>query len=463
VQHRRSLSISLLISALAVTGAPAGASAAGIAHKVPPGAGVVVSFDLRGSGGDRAALVRFPRNRAALVRVAHRRLALRVGRQRALLRLRPRRRVRVHVRFDLDAARISARATARRVAIRRRLQPEARVVVARALRRVVVKRLLRRRPPDQIAPAAPTPAGARLQLFAPTSVWNQPLAADAPVDPASATLVQTLRNTVAQTDAWVQWQGTSPLYVVPAGQPTARVQLDTGSWGATLRKALKAVPIPANAVPAEGSDAHMTIYQPSTDRLWELFQARKLADGWHASWGGAMSKASLSPGFYNADSWPGMSNTSWGATASSLPVIAGTMLARELRAGVIAHAIAISIPWAKPNVYAWPAQRTDGKSTDPNAIPEGARFRLDPTLNVDALNLSPAVRAIAIAAQRYGMIVRDQTGQAVGLFAENTAQFGTNPYDGTTGIYGGIPNNLLMRAFPWDKLQVVKMDLRSMK
>jgi hypothetical protein len=72
------------------------------------------------------------------------------------------------------------------------------------------------------------------------------------------------------------------------------------------------------------------------------------------------------------------------------------------------------------------------------------------------------VRAIAIAAQRYGMIVRDQTGHAVGLFAENTSQFGTNPYDGATGIYSGIPNNMLMRAFPWDKLQVVKMDLRSM-
>jgi hypothetical protein len=462
VQHRRSLSISLLISALAVTGAPAGAPAAGIAHKVPPGAGVVVSFDLRGSGGDRAALVRFPRNRAALVRVARRRLALRVGRQRALLRLRPRRRVRVHVRFDLDAARISARATGRRVAIRRRLQPEARVVVARALRRVVVKRLLRRRPPDQTAPAAPTPGGARLQLFAPTSVWNQPLAADAPVDPASATLVQTLRNTVAQTDAWVQWEGTSPLYVVPSDQPTVRVQLDTGLWGATLQQALQAVPIPANAVPAEGSDAHLTIYQPSTDRLWELFQARRLADGWHASWGGAMAHASRSPGYYDADAWPGLSGTHWGATATSLPVIAGTITVDELKAGVIPHAIAMNIPWAKTNVYTWPAQRTDGASSDPNAIPEGARFWLDPRLDINALGLPPLTRMIAEAAQRYGIIVRDQTGQAVGFFAENTAQFGTDPYDGPGGLFGGTPSNILMRSFPWQHLQVLRMNLHSM-
>jgi hypothetical protein len=70
---------------------------------------------------------------------------------------------------------------------------------------------------------------------------------------------------------------------------------------------------------------------------------------------------------------------------------------------------------------------------------------------------------IAEAAQRYGMIVRDQTGQAVGLFAENTAQFGTNPYDGPSGLFGGTPPNILMRSFPWEHLQVLSMDLHTMR
>ena len=70
-------------------------------------------------------------------------------------------------------------------------------------------------------------------------------------------------------------------------------------------------------------------------------------------------------------------------------MIAGTMMISELKAGVIPHALAMNIPWAKPKTYSWPAQRTDGASTDPNAIPEGARFRLDPKLDVDALNLPP--------------------------------------------------------------------------
>jgi hypothetical protein len=462
----RSLPFSLLLGLVLLTGvaADAGASAhpsAGRSHSVPPGTGVEVSFDLRRANG-RALLVRFPRNRITLVRVDRIRLALKIGRRRALLRIQPRRLVRVRIRLDVEAKRITVRAGRRRLTVKRRVRRETRVVVGRGLRRVVVKALVRDRPGRDDGTAAPAPAGAA-RLFAATSVWNKPLAAGAALDPASAALVQTLRNTVAQTDAWVQWEGTSPLYVVPPGQPTVRVQLDTGSWGATLQQALRAVPIPANAVPAPGGDAHLTIYQPATDRLWELFQAQKRADGWHASWGGAMAQASRSPGYYDAASWPGLSGPHWGATATSLPVIAGTITAAELRAGVIAHAVAMNIPWARPNVYAWPAQRTDGASADPAAIPEGARFRLDPTLDISALGLPPVARAIAYAAQRYGIIVRDQTGQAVGFFTENTAQFGTNPYDGPTGLYGGTPPNVQMRSFPWQRLQVLDMDLHTMR
>jgi hypothetical protein len=188
---------------------------------------------------------------------------------------------------------------------------------------------------------------------------------------------------------------------------------------------------------------------------------RKLADGWHASFGGAMSSASTSRGYFDTSSWPGLSQTWWGATATSLPVIAGTMMISELKAGVIPHALAMNIPWAKPKTYSWPAQRSDGSSTDPGAIPEGARFRLDPTLNIDALNLPPMTRMIAKAAQRYGMIVRDQTGHAISLFAENPTQYGTDPYSGPSGFFGGPYPNPVLQAFPWDRLQLLRMDVQT--
>jgi hypothetical protein len=91
----------------------------------------------------------------------------------------------------------------------------------------------------------------------------------------------------------------------------------------------------------------------------------------------------------------------------------------ELRNGVIPHALALNIPFARPNVFSYPAQRTDGTSTDPDAIPEGAHFRLDPTLDLSKLNLPPMTRTMAEAARRYGMIVRDQTGWAVAMFGED--------------------------------------------
>jgi hypothetical protein len=121
----------------------------------------------------------------------------------------------------------------------------------------------------------------------------------------------------------------------------------------------------------------------------------------------------------------------------------------------------MNIPWAKPDTYSWPAQRTDGASTDANAIPEGARFRLDPKLDIDALNLPPMTRMMAIAAQRYGVIVRDQTGHAISFFAENPADHGSDPYTSPGGFYGGPYPNAVIQAFPWDRLQLLKMDLRA--
>jgi hypothetical protein len=314
----------------------------------------------------------------------------------------------------------------------------------------------------------PSPPSSGPRLFAADSVWNRPLAGATALDPASGVLVGALRKTVAQNIAavwgpWIETNVSSPLYVVPAGQATVRVQLSPGSWKAGLQQTFEAVPIPPDASPSARPDAHMTVWQPSTDRLWEFFQARKLDDGWHANFGGAIASVSRFPGYYTTEAWPGLAQSWWGATASSLPVIAGTMMIDELKAGVIPHALAMNIPWARPKVYAWPAQRTDGKSTDPDAIPEGARFRLDPKLDLDAQDLPPMTRMMAEAAQRYGIIVRDQTGHAIGFFAENWTQYGTNPYTGTDGLFGGHTPNQITAAFPWEHLQLLKMRLHTMK
>lgn len=257
-----------------------------------------------------------------------------------------------------------------------------------------------------------------------------------------------------QTDSY-----STPLYVARRGQRVSRVALDDphqpGHRG--LQRAFRKVPIPSGARPAAGSDAHMTVWQPSRDRLWEFWQAHRTAGRWQASWGGAIKRVSKSAGYFDARSWPGLSTTSWGATATSLPVIAGTILIKELRAGQINHALALSLPAPRADSFAWPAQRTDG--TGPReAIPEGARLRLDPDLDLESLDLPPVTLMIARAAQRHGMIVRDQTGVAIGLYTQAPAGR-KNPYAGTRGLFGGQSPTQLLSRFPWDSLEVMSMRL----
>jgi hypothetical protein len=304
-----------------------------------------------------------------------------------------------------------------------------------------------------VAAASGPPAGAASsRLFAPDSFWNAPLGADAPLDARSATYVGELRR---QLTLWLPWINTTqhsvPVHTVPAGQPTVPVTLDKTSndpQTAALREAFRAVPIPPDAVPAAGVDKNLVVHQPSTDSMWEFWGLEKRADGWHAKWGGKMTDVSTNPGHYAAPT------ERWGATATSLPLLGGLMRTEELRAGRIDHALAIALPEIRSDIYSWPAQRTDGQVAGEDAIPEGTRFRLPANLDLSTIPMSPVIRAMAEAAQRYGIVVRDRAG-AVAFYAE--APTGADPYP---SLFGGKLPSALLAQFPWAHLQTLRADLR---
>jgi hypothetical protein len=379
----------------------------------------------------------------------------------------------------VDAGRISTAASRGVLRVRRaefRPRPP-RVLTQRRLSRY---RLMLRRGTDP--PKTPqdalleSPQEVQHPFFSPSSFWNTPLAPDAPLDPSSPALSAQLRDTALQQAAtgpgpWIStYGGTTTLYTVPADQPTVRVNLDNGSvgWRPELQAAFAAVPIPPGARPATNADARMTIWQPSADKLWEFWLARKDALGiWHAGYGGAMRNVSQSPGYYTSHSWPGAPHAyGWGGTASGLPLIGGTILLDELRQGHIDHALAMNIPVARANVFSWPAQRTDGLD-GPDAIPYGARFRLDPNLDIAALDLPPLVRMIAEAAQRYGIVVRDRTGanSLISFYVEDTSLLGAaDPFwaggrPRPDGYFQGLWPRRLMAQFPWGRLELLQMTL----
>ena len=278
------------------------------------------------------------------------------------------------------------------------------------------------------------------------SIWTQTVdGAGQALDPSSAALVGTLLADVNKEQAgnYGPWINTTkysvPVYDVPAGQPLVPVTLTRPYSSALTASFAAGVPIPPGAKPAAGTDEHMVIYQPSSDTMWEFWHMAQNTQGqWSAAWGGTMTNASQNPGYFSG------ADAGWGATASSLPLVDGLITPAELQSGQINHALSFAIPYPRGKVWASPAQRTDGGNTSTTAIPEGARFRIDPTLNLASLNLPPATLAIATAAQKYGMIVRDTAG-VVTFYAQDPTPTGSNPYP---TLFGGSRCRRSSRSFP---------------
>jgi len=320
-------------------------------------------------------------------------------------------------------------------------------------------------PVQSAAPAISETAPFR--FFSSTSFWNKPLAANAPIDPNSASVVTAFDNEIKAVEQagdgpWINTTAYSiPIYTVPKSQPTVPVELQHKMPEPALSAAWSAVPLPADAKPAAGTDGILVVSQPSTNRLWEFWRLVHGINGWHASWGGAMQSVSSGAGVFGPGVWP-ESKEWWGASASSLSLVGGLISIEDLKLGQINHALAVGIPNARAGVYASPAHRSDGKSTSANSLPEGAQLRLNPTLDLATLHLPRLTLMIAEAAQRYGIFITD-TAAAPTFYAQDPTTTGNDAYIGSAGYFEGKRPNQLLESFPWDRLELVKAELHDVK
>lgn len=294
-------------------------------------------------------------------------------------------------------------------------------------------------------------------VFSSNSFWYTAIPADAPLHTNSANFVKEFLRQKKAYYGTVTLNTTayaSPVYVVGPDVPTVRVTQWNchGYMDKLFEKEWAAVPIPAYAQQADGTDGEMTIWQPSTDRMWEFWQARKTNGEWQACWGGGMEHVSRNNGI-----WP----NNHGTTATSLPFIGGQIGVEELRRGEIDHALGISLvdqeTW---QIRSWPATRSDGWNPkhEPNRIPEGLRFRLDPTVDVDSLKLGRAGKIIAKAAQKYGFVIWDKAG-AISLRAENPKSYTLRGQpDPFPELFEKKANYAVLEGVPWDRLQFLPMD-----
>jgi hypothetical protein len=277
-------------------------------------------------------------------------------------------------------------------------------------------------------------------------------------------------------------QYSPPLFVVAIEQPTVRVRAERASDPAwtfePLQQQWQNVPLPKGFRPSAGSDKEAIVYQPSAGRYWEFWgmerSGRRIADSagtrvdeWRAAWGGKIDDLARNPGYFPTTP----EGYKFGTAATGLALLAGLITIAEQRQGAINHSIHISLPQTRRAVWAHPAQRTDGEENDPDAIPQGATFRLPESVNLEQIDMDPYARMVARAVQKYGMVVRDTAGTVV-LYAENPLSKGADhPYFGVGGILrcakGSAEaacypdSNNRLHGFPWDKLEVIQATLQE--
>jgi len=301
------------------------------------------------------------------------------------------------------------------------------------------------------------PAGG---VFSAGTAWKLDVRS-APLNANSAGMV---RNVAAQTAAqyggnaaFNAYQYSTSVYTVSSSTPRVDVAWNNcqgKSWTPTGLLGpggqFSQVPIPSDAVAAAGSDGQLSVYSPQTDQLWEFWIAKKVSGSWSACWGGRIDGVSRSQGFFGG---------TFGASASGLALTGGTIGIEDVRSGSIQHALALHLPstgvW---NEFSYPAQRSDGNDTSANRVPEGTRLRLDPRIDVDALNLTPIARMVARAAQTYGFVVTDKAGCTAVVAESPAAVIAATGVDPWKALMGSTPDYAIMKGFPWGSLQALPKD-----
>ena len=258
-----------------------------------------------------------------------------------------------------------------------------------------------------------------------------------PVDAGSAAYVSRLGG-LDLVVSLRQW--TVPVYGAGAGTLRSDVAL-THTWGTGL-SSLDDVPIPARAAPDPAGDGHLTVVQPSSGCVYDLFRARGSGGSWSASSGNAIGRGSS--GIY-----PG----GGGTRAAGFSAALGLVWPQEIERGRIDHALVFAYPYTRSGAPVAPATRSDGRTTTAGALPMGARLRLDPALDLSTLGLNRAERVIARALQEYGMVLGDTSGGFT-LYAAHPRGLGHDPY---AKLFGTTSDWASLAKIPKDRFQVLRL------
>lgn len=307
------------------------------------------------------------------------------------------------------------------------------------------------------------------KTFAQADAFTTPVVADPQLDPDGARLTRLLADRGAPLSLNVGSFG-QPVYVAEADTPrhdlvVRRAGGGSDEWG---RNALseQEVPIPDDAVPSSGSDGKLVVVDAEARRVYDLWRAERIDGQWYADWGGVYpldGDGSSDRAAYGPASRPGAvarGEVLSRGTGSGVSSLAGLLRIDELVSGRVDHALVFVTDKAcgppQEGPYRYPATSTDGTVTDGPCLPQGARVRLDPELDLDELDLTPVERTVATALQDFGAYAVDNGGVRFGIITESPRTDGQRSSLAALGVTGdnhyldGIPTDRFHVLASWD-------------
>lgn len=297
--------------------------------------------------------------------------------------------------------------------------------------------------------ALAAPAGAR-DFAGGRAYFATPIPAGAPVDRNSGFWI----GQVAAQYPQPYLNGPSdrfspPVYEATAATPPRAVRCPyCGRYvgvGRTGYTDVLTMPIPDGAYADPSPDGHLAVIDRARNVEWDLIGALRdpVTGTWTARGAGQFSLGD--DGHQNTEAGGGS------ATASRLP-LSPALSAAEVRRAIadgsflVPHALEFTAPNVDGRCWVYPALGSDGPARD--GMPEGARVRLDP--GVDVSGLPPAARVIARTLQVYGAYNRD-VGNAFAFYLRER-RGGEEPWS-ALGIDGDS-----LASIPVSRFQVLRTD-----
>jgi hypothetical protein len=215
------------------------------------------------------------------------------------------------------------------------------------------------------------------------------------------------------------------------------------NWGDCPTDSLNPIPVPANLTVPPGSDGNTVIVDWSTRRATSLHQPWANSDGsWSATW---VTVANLN----------GSGIPLEGGNGSGMSHLAGVVELDEIAGGHIDHALVFSTDIACKDLRRYPARKTDGQSTRPDCVPQGARVQLDPSIDVEQLAVPEGLKTVARALQEYGAYAVDRGGAPMALYFQ-VAPDAVSGFPGRVYHEAGLTKDYFSTGgVPWHRLRVL--------